>query len=49
VKYAHLFWRLFGLPVTGWDDLLYHDIAWMRAAADGLGEAAEGGAAWPIP
>jgi hypothetical protein len=34
VKYAHLFWRLFGLPITGWDDLLYHDLIWMKAGAD---------------
>lgn len=34
MKYAHLFWRLFGLPVTGWDGLLYADLAWMKPAAD---------------
>lgn len=34
MRYAHLFWRLFGLPVTGWDDLLYDDLTWMKTAAE---------------
>lgn len=34
MKYAHLFWRLFGLPVLDWDALLYEDYSWMRRAAD---------------
>jgi hypothetical protein len=34
VRYAHLFWKLFGLPITGWDDLLYDDLAWMKSVAD---------------
>lgn len=36
MKYAHLFWHLFGLPITGWDDdhLLYDDFLWMKSVAD---------------
>lgn len=36
MRYAHLFWKLFGLPVTGWDDpgLLYDDYLWMKSTAD---------------
>ena len=34
MRYAHLFWKLFGLPITGWDDLLFDDFLWMKAQAD---------------
>lgn len=34
MKYAHLFWELFGCPVTAWDALSYGDFLWMKAAAD---------------
>ena len=34
MKYGHLFWKLFGLAITGWDDLLYDDYIWMKAVAD---------------
>lgn len=34
MKYAHLFWKLFGLRVSEWDDLLYDDFLWMKSTAD---------------
>jgi hypothetical protein len=34
VKYAHLFWKLFGVPLAGWDSLPYWDYVWMKSTAD---------------
>jgi hypothetical protein len=44
VKYAHLFWKLFGIPPTGWDDLPYDDFRWMRAVADDYAKREEAAA-----
>lgn len=34
MKYAHLFWHLFGLSISEWDALLYDDFLWMKSTAD---------------
>lgn len=34
MRYVHLFWKLFGLPITAWDDLPFGDFLWMKATAD---------------
>lgn len=34
MKYAHLFWKLFGVPADRWDGLVYDDFLWMKATAD---------------
>lgn len=34
MRYAHLFWKLLGVPAHGWDGLLLADLPWMKKVCD---------------